>query len=87
MERFTDRLKRRIARRRGLDLAEKGKLRPVTIPQTDGNKTLAMRLIEAQFGTSIEVLIADGKERDVADRLGLHPSTISKWRLRLGLRP
>jgi len=87
---FRERLKRRIANRRGLDLAKKGKLRPVEVPTTpsSNNKSLVMRMVEANFGTTIEVLIdqSQGEEQAIAKRLGVSESTISRWRLRLGMR-
>ena len=49
-------------------------------------KTTAMKLLERQFGLSIEELIKDGKLEDVARQLGLEQSTISRWRKILGLR-
>lgn len=81
------RIQRDILRRRGLEPAGQGRLQPERI-RLSGNKkkTLAMRLIESQLGLPIEVLLLDGKEADIAERLGIHHSTVSRWRLRLGLR-
>jgi len=52
----------------------------------DPNKTLAMRLIEARLDRLIEDLLMEGSLKEVADLLGIKESTVSKWRLRLGLR-
>ena len=52
----------------------------------DPNKTLAMRLIEARLGKLIEELLSEGSLKEVAELLGIKESTVSKWRLRLGLR-
>lgn len=56
------------------------------LPPTDVNKTLAMRLMEARFNLSIAVLLQQGTLEEVAELLGIDQSTVSKWRLRLGLR-
>ena len=52
----------------------------------DPNKTLAMRLIEARLGVMIEELLSEGSLKEVALLIGVKESTVSKWRLRLGLR-
>ncbi len=51
-------------------------------------KTLAMRLLEKQFGFDITILISEqrGSLSLVAKTLGIDQSTVSKWRLRLGMR-
>lgn len=49
----------------------------------DGRKTAAMRLLELQTGKTIEVLLAKGTLRQLARRLGVHHTTILKWRRRL----
>ena len=62
------------------------------VPRTDepdttpNSKTLAMRLLEKQFGQSIESLIKEGSLAEVAKTLGIDESTVSLWRLRLGMR-
>ena len=64
------------------------------VPRTDepdtspNGKTLAMRLMEKQFGFDITILIAEerGSLALVAKTLGIDQSTVSKWRLRLGMR-
>lgn len=81
------RIRADILKRRGLELAGYGRLRPEGIHLSDDeNKTLAMKLIEAKLGVPIEELLLQGKEADIAARLNVSESTISKWRQRLGLR-
>lgn len=81
------RVKQDILRRRGLESAGHGKLRPERIHLPDDkNKTLAMKLIESQLGLPMEVLLLQGKEADIAKRLGVSISCVSRWRLRLELR-
>tara|TARA_Y100000310_G_C20653118_1_gene800566 strand:+ start:487 stop:726 length:240 start_codon:yes stop_codon:yes gene_type:complete len=48
-------------------------------------KTPMMLLVEARTGQDIKVLIQSGKVRDIAKRLGVNYSTISKWRKMLGI--
>ncbi|KKM82281.1 hypothetical protein LCGC14_1321120 [marine sediment metagenome] len=70
------------------------KRRLKVVPRTDEpvevnhNKTLAMRLLENQFGQTIEYLLDEeqGSLKEVAKTLGIDESTVSKWRLRLGMR-
>jgi len=81
------RIKDSILKRRGLESAGKGKLRPETIRLSkDRTKTLAMKLIERQLGLPMEVLLQQGKGADIAKRLGVSVACVSRWRLRLGLR-
>jgi len=57
--------------------------------KSNGNKTLAMRLIEREFDTPIEKLLEVplyGNLTPIAERLGISVSTVCKWRLKLGLR-
>ena len=50
----------------------------------DKHKTLTMRILEQQFQTPIEELIAYGDSlKNIAAELGLDISTISKWRKQL----
>lgn len=83
-------LKRRILRERGLTQGKYGKLIPE--PHTgkvsnDSTKTLAMRQIEARLGKPIEVLLSMNRtQEDIARLLGIDRSTVSVWRLRLGIR-
>lgn len=73
-----------ILRRKGL---KPERYHGVKIPQlsTDDNKTLAMRLLEWHFGAQIEDLLFYGNLATTARYLGIDPSTVSKWRLKLGL--
>ncbi len=83
---FKERIRRRILKERGLVRAGKGHLEPMPDEPDDPNKTLAMRLIEARLGRLIEDLLMEGSLKEVALLLGIKESTVSYWRLRLGLR-
>ncbi len=83
---FKERIRRKILKDRGLVRTGKGHLEPAPDEPGDPNKTLAMRLIEARLGVMIEELLSEGSLKEVADLLGVKESTVSKWRLRLGLR-
>ncbi|KKM75844.1 hypothetical protein LCGC14_1386030 [marine sediment metagenome] len=83
---FKERVRRKILKDRGLVRAGKGHLEPAPDEPGDPNKTLAMRLIEARLGVMIEELLSEGSLKEVAVLLGIKESTVSKWRLRLGLR-
>ncbi len=76
----------KILKDRGLKRKGEGKLEPMPDEPVDPNKTLAMRLIEARLGRLIEDLLMEGSLQEVAVLLGIKESTVSKWRLRLGLR-
>lgn len=80
------RIQRDILRRRGLGTKEQGHLKTNEVPPPDGIKTSTMRQIEARFGVPLEELLMRGNQKEVAQFLGVEASTISKWRLRLGLR-
>ena len=76
-----------ILKGRGLEVAPAGLVKRVHKELSDRpSTTLAMRLLEEQYGTSIESLIRHGTIKEVAEFLGIEESTVSKWRLRLGLR-
>jgi hypothetical protein len=83
---FKERVRRKILKDRGLIRAGKGHLEPMPDEPNDPNKTLAMRLIEARLGVLIEELLSEGSLKEVAVLLGVDETTVSKWRLRLGLR-
>lgn len=83
------RIQRDILRKRGLEPEEHGGLKTQEIAPADGNKTLAMRLIEVRFGRPIEELLKVERYENlgpIAQRLGIDVSTVCKWRLKLGLR-
>ena len=80
------RLQDQILKQRGLKPTTYTGLKETTVPPPDGTKTLAMRQIEARFGRSIEELLMEGSLTQMATRLGIHFTTISHWRERLGLR-
>ena len=84
--RFKERVRRRILKERGLIRTGQGHLEPMPDEPVDPNKTLAMKLIEARLGVSIEELLSEGSLKEVGLLLGIKESTVSKWRLRLGLR-
>ncbi len=86
MVRFKERVRRRILKERGLVRTGQGHLAPETKEPDDPNKTLAMRLIEARLGEPIEELLMRGSIKQVGEELGIDETTVSKWRLRLGLR-
>ena len=80
------RLQEQILKHRGLKPASYTGLEETTVPPPDGIKTLAMRQIEARFGVPIEELLMEGSLNQVARRLGIDFTTVSRWRERLGLR-
>ena len=82
-------LRTSILRKRGLAKGKYGKLtEPMVVSEiADAEKTLAMKLLEKQFSEPIEKLLDPNAPIDrVAKRLGINRSTVSVWRLRLGLR-
>jgi len=83
---FKEKLRRKLLKDRNLIRTGQGHLEPVPDEPNDPNKTLAMRLIEARLDRLIEDLLVEGSLKEVADLLGIKESTVSKWRLRLGLR-
>ena len=84
--RYKERIRRKVLKDRGLIRTGQGHLAPASTEPGDPNKTLAMRLIEDRLGVMIEELLAEGSLKEVAVLLGVKESTVSKWRLRLGLR-
>ena len=86
MVRFKERIRQRILKNRGLVRTGQGHLAPEPKEPDDPNKTLAMRLIEDKHGAPIEELLMQGSIKQVGEDLGIDETTVSKWRLRLGLR-
>lgn len=84
--RFKERIRRDLLKKRGLVRTGYGHIEDKPDVPHDPRKTLAMRLLEAQFDCPIEELLVLGGIREVGNRLGIDSSTVSKWRLRLGLR-
>ncbi len=80
------RIRERILKERGLEASSGGGLEVKEIPDPDGLKTLAMRLLEVQFNQPIEELLQIGNLVETAKALGIDQSTVSLWRLKLGLR-
>ena len=83
---FVRRVQEQILNKRDLERTGHGHLEPKTKPPTTKGATFAMRLMEEKFGIPIIELIGHGSNVEVGNFLSMHPSTISKWRLRLGLR-
>jgi len=89
MPSLKNQLKASILRKRGLGKGKYGKLVEPSISSEipDNKKTLAMRQIEMRFSMPIELLLnVDAPIDLVAKKLGIDRSTVSVWRLRLGLR-
>ena len=84
--RLKRKIQNKILKERGLQRKGEGKLEPMPDEPVDPNKTLAMRLIEARLDRLIEELLMEGSLQEVSLLLGIKESTVSKWRLRLGLR-
>ncbi len=83
---YKEKIRRKVLKDHGLARIGQGHLEPMPEKPADPNKTLAMRLIEARLDRLIEDLLMEGSLKEVADLLGIKESTVSKWRLRLGLR-
>lgn len=83
---FKERVRRDILKKRDKVRGGYGKVLPAPAPVRRRNLTLAMHLMEQQHGKSMEELIGTGEIKDIGLALGVDPSTISKWRKRLGLR-
>jgi len=81
-------LRRRILKKRGLEEHSYGRLVEVDRPDLiiPENRTMRMVRIELEQGKPLEELLMDGDLNEVANRLGIDFTTVSKWRLRLGLR-
>lgn len=92
MTRAKQRIRADILKRRGLRVGKYSRIEPDVVDRqsmnlsTDPSKTLAMKLIEEALGTDIKEMLASGTLGEVAEMLGVDKSTVSKWRLRLGLR-
>lgn len=92
MSKVKQRIRTDILKRRGLRAGKYGKVEPDVTgrrppPSSNGSgKTLAMRLIEWDMEADIEEVLMAGSLGEVAEMLGIDKSTVSKWRLRLGLR-
>ena len=74
-------LRKRILKQRGVEL-EKHTRRAVSIADTPASfpKTNLMKLLEVKFSERIDKLLEGGTIYEVANRLGVDASTISKWR-------
>jgi len=83
---FKERVRRQVLKKHGLVRTGQGHLEPMPEEPGDPNKTLAMRVLQELHGMSIEELLMKGSLKKVAVLLGVGESTVSKWRLRLGLR-
>lgn len=92
-QRAAARLREEMLRRRGLAVGRSGKLtpkppvKPGRSPPSRSDLTLAMRLLEEQYGKPIvELISVDQNIMEVSRRLGIDKGLISRWRKRLGLR-
>ena len=74
-------LKHKILRERGVTL-QRGTRKPLTIDESPSffPKTRLMKYIELKYGDRVENLIATGTIYELSARLGIDPTTISKWR-------
>ena len=77
----SSKLRRRILKQRGVELAKHTRT-PTTYDDIPASyhKTRAMKYIELKFSDKLERLIFTGTERETAKRLGVDYSTVSKWR-------
>ena len=81
------RLQRRLLQSRKL-YPTPGGLSWQVLPPEDERKTLSMRLLEAYFERPLEEIIREApSDARLARELGVHPTTLSRWRNRLGLPP
>lgn len=78
----TSKIKKQILRQRGVGSLEKHTRKPLSIADTPAyyHKTTAMKLIELKFNQPIDKLIFTGSIYTVGEKLGIDPTTISKWR-------
>lgn len=74
-------LRARILKRRAVEL-EKGTKRPLTYDELPSSfpKSRLMKYIELKFSDRLGNLIAPGTIYEIAKRLGIDASTVSKWR-------
>ena len=77
----SSKIRRKILKQRGVEL-EKHTRNPIVYADlpTAYRKTYAMKLMEVRFSEKIENLIFDGTIYEVAAKLSVDPTTISKWR-------
>ncbi len=75
-----------VLKRRKKVQAGQGRIKAAPKPRRDPKKTPLMLLIESEHGQSIEELVSSGEIADVGRTLDIDPSTVSKWRLRFGIR-
>jgi len=83
---FKERIRRDILAKRGLERVGKGHIEDTPTLPPDPCKTRLMELLEDKHGLPMETLLILGTLEEVGARLGVDQSTVSKWRLRLGLR-
>lgn len=80
-------LREQILKRHGLVTGKYGQLKQRVAQRPADNKTWAMLALELRFGKDIEELLSPGTNiNTVARRLSIDKGTVSKWRLRFGLR-
>jgi len=73
-------IKSRILKSRGQVSAGYGKITTADKLSSAFRKTHLMKYIELQFHEPLDKLIANGTIYEVAKRLGVDYSTVSKWR-------
>ena len=73
-------LRNQVLAERGITLVSNGKLGYIKVGNYEVKKTEKMKNLEHEHGADIRDLIAKGGVRQVARRLGVHPSIISRWR-------
>ncbi len=83
---FKERIRRDLLKKQRLTRTGYGHIGEEPKAPHDPRKTLTMRLLEYEFGCPMEQMLMEGNLEEVSDRLHIHFSTVSKWRLRLGLR-
>lgn len=80
--RSTASIRRKVLKDRGVKL-EKHTRKPQPLPNelpSSFSKTPMMKYLEIKHGTPIEQLIFEGSIYKAGKKLGVNPSTISKWR-------
>jgi hypothetical protein len=83
---YAARVRRDILKKRDQVQAGRGKVKDAPRPKRNPKKTALMLLIEAEHGRPIEELITEGEIAEIGRDLGIDASTVSKWRLRFGIR-
>lgn len=74
-------IRKRLLKQRGVELARMTR-KPVTVDDLPSqfHKTRAMCYTELKYGDRLEKLLYKGTIYEVGQKLGVHPSTVSKWK-------